>query len=820
MAGSSHLCKPSHLDRFARRSRNRDSGGGRLGKRRLSGLVATVSLVAAVLPVAAPEAQAAVPNDQVAVAVTGSITSMTSNPSFRPAFSPSIHDYAISCQSGVNVITFAFAGATPASVVVSLGENQAAVVEASNGPFWVRCLPHDFPVMAVTGSARAVPGWYLTGNASASAGSTTYAMVLDDNGTPVWYQKAPGGAINVEALPGDKIAWMGLNGPGVGANPGVGYIVHSLGTQTTQTIKASVLPTDPHELLPISNGDYLLIGTPVRRMPVTFAGTSYSAIVDCVVQEVNPQGSLVWSWRASDHVSPASTVHAAADSIGGQTVLDVYHCNSVDLDPRTGQVLVSMRNTSAVYLLERVNPVGALVQDRPILWKLSGCGSSRLDPDHEQVLTLQNDPEGCFDAQHDARFRANGDVTIYDDHSYQQGGGARGVEYSIDTATSSAIWQSQYQDQPAGGNASATGSFRRYDNGSDNLVGWGFRTGSGFSEFDAAGHDFFSMRFTNTDEEYRVVKVPLNALDVNVLRAAAGLPRPAFPTVGWATLGGTLTSKPAVAAWSSNRLDAFARGTDGELWHRGRDARGWHGWEPLRGQLYPGTGPAVASWAPGRLDVFVEGTDRQLWHRGYDSSGWHQWEPLGGVLASGPAAVSWGTGRLDIVVEGTDHAVWHKWYNGAWSGWQSLGGQATADPAIASWGAGRADVFVKGTDGQLWHNVYSSGRWGGWGSRGGNLTTGPAATSLGTGLLDVVAAGAAQEPERLPYNTGWQLWQPLHGATTQSPAVVPFKGGEDVFVTGTDNRLWFGAVSMTGALNGAALVPSGSAANTQAMNRL
>lgn len=819
MAGSIHRHKSGHIGRFGRRSRERNSGSGQLLK---LGLVATVGLVVALfLPVAAPSVEAAVPNDQVAVAVTGSITSMTSNPLFRPAFSPAIHDYAINCQPGVNVITFAFAGVTPASAEVSLGENQAAVVNASNGPFWVRCLPHDFPAMTVTGSASAVPGWYLTGNALASAGTGTYAVVLDQNGTPVWYQKAPGGAVNVEALPGNKIAWMALNGPGVGADPTVGYRVYNLGNQTTQTIKASVLPTDPHELLAMANGDYLLIGTPVRQMPVTFGGTSYSAIVDCVVQEVNPTGGLVWSWRASDHVSPASTVHATAASIGGRTVLDVYHCNSADVDPGTGQVLVSMRHTSAVYLVQRVNSARALVQNGPILWKLNGCGNSQVDPDHEKVLTLRNDPEGCFDAQHDARFQPNGDVTLYDDHSFQQGGGARGVEYSIDTATSSATWVSQYQDQPPGDNASATGSFRRYLNGSDNLVGWGLRAGSGFSEFDAAGNDFFSMRFTKSDAEYRVVKVPLNALNVNALRASAGLPRPSFPTVKWATLGGNLTSKPAVAAWSSNRLDAFARGTDGQLWHRWHDASGWHGWQPLGGQLYSGTGPAVASWAPGRLDVFLEGTDRQLWHRAYDSSGWHRWEPLGGVLTSGPAASSGVSGHLDVVVAGTDHAVWHKSYNnGAWSGWQSLGGQTTADPGIASWGAGRADVFVKGTDGQLWHTVYSSGRRSRWEGLGGGLTTGPAATSLGTGLLDVVASGAAQEPERLSYSAGWQLWQPLHGATTQSPSVVPFNGGEDVLVTGTDNRLWIGSISTTGTPSVAARVPSGSAANTQSMSRL
>ena len=790
-------------------------------KRLVCRSLATVGLIAVLLVPVAPNAvQAAIPNDQVAIVVTGSVTGMTSSPSFQPAFSPSIHDYAIYCQTGVNVVTFAFAGATPAGVEVSLGENQAAVVEASNGPFWVRCLPHDFPAIAVTGSASAVPGWYLTGNVTSTASSSTYAMVLDSNGTPVWYHKAPAGAINVEALPGDRIAWMPATGPGVGGDPSVGYTAYNLDTQVTQTIKAPIGPTDPHELLPMANGDYLMIGTPIRQMPVTYAGTSYSAIVDCVVQEVNSQGSLVWSWRASDHVSPASSVHATLVTIGGQAALDVYHCNSGDVDPSTGQVLLSMRNTSSVYLIERTNQVGGLVQDGPLIWKLEGCGNSQVDPGNEQVLTLQNDPEVCFDAQHDARFQPNGDVSLYDDHSYQSGA-ARGVDYSIDTASSSATWVTQYQDQPSGGNAVATGSFRRYANGSDNLVGWGFRPGSGFSEFDAAGNDFFSMSFPNGDQEYRVVKVPLNTLDINALRASAGLPRPPFPTVTWGSIGGVLTSKPAVAAWGPSRLDAFVRGTDGQLWHTSWTGTKWSGWQPLGGQIYPGTGPAVASWAPGRLDVFVEGTDRQMWHTWFDSQGWHGWQPLGGVLLSGPAASSWGPGHLDVVVEGTDHAIWHKSYDsGEWSPWGSLGGQTMADPGIASWGAGRADVFVKGTDNQLWQSSFTSNRWSPWQSLGGNLTSGPAATSLGLGLLDVVAAGANQEPERLPYNGGWQPWQPLGGTTAQTPAAASLNGRDAVFVTGTDRGLWEAVLPASGAPNPSATAPTGAATNVQAVNGL
>jgi hypothetical protein len=807
----------------------------------LAGFALAVAL-ALVVPVVSrltiKPALAAVPSDQVAITVSGTLRNMTSNPSFGPpgsptAFSPSTFDYAIYCKSGVNNISLSFAGVTPASATVSLGENQAAVVQASNGQYWIRCLPHDFPVMHFSGSGSEFPGYYLTGNLAGGGSVSPYVMVLNSYGTPVWYRKSPGGAINIEATAPNTIAWMTESGPGIGTEPSVGYNLYNLASQTSQTLKAPVGPTDFHELYPMINGDYMMIGTPVKELSTPFEG--YKAIVDCVVQEVNSQGVSVWSWTASDHVALDETVHPSPIAEpGGITALDVFHCNSVDVNQTTGQVLVSMRDVSAVLLIQRLDSSGALDQDGPIIWRLNGCGNGKPGLDTtEQILQIPltgpgHDPEQCFDAQHDARFQPNGDITVYDDHSYGLGPNgscpgatscyARGVEYAPHPTSSppSASWVSQFPGQPSGQNSFATGSFRRYDGGADNLVGWGVRfepcpnnppsstckqgtTRSGFTEFDATGKQIFSMYFPNGEIVYRAVKVPLATFDIDLLRATAGLPRASYPTVGWGSLGGALSSKPAVAAWSPTRLDAFGRGLDGAVWHKAWVGTTWSGWQSLGGLLLPGTGPAVASSAPGRLDVFVTGTDHQLWHDSWNGTIWSGWQPLGGYLTSSPAASSRGPGLLDVAADGGDHAIWHRAYAGSWLGWESLGGLTSADPGIASSGGGQVDVFAMGTDHQLWQRTFQNGAWQLWGSLSGNLTSGPSATFLPNGLVDVVAAGSGGVPERLSFNGAWGLWQPLGGLTGLPPSVVPFNGGENVFVTGTDTALWFGSVSSIGA---------------------
>ena len=88
-------------------------------------------------------------------------------------------------------------------------------------------------------------------------------------------------------------------------------------------------------------------------------------------------------------------------------------------------------------------------------------------------------------------------------------------------------------------------------------------------------------------------------------------------------------------------------------------------WESLGGDLT--SGPAVCSWAAGRLDVFARAADNSLQHWWWDGSSWGS-DNLGGSLTSDPAAVSWAAGRLDVFARGTGNSLEHKWWDGmSWS---------------------------------------------------------------------------------------------------------------------------------------------------------
>ena len=156
-------------------------------------------------------------------------------------------------------------------------------------------------------------------------------------------------------------------------------------------------------------------------------------------------------------------------------------------------MLLSTRHADAVYRIKR--STGAIV------WKLGG---NSIVGDRERHLTVRNDPEQTFHAQHDARFQPGNDISLFDNHTWYLGA-ARGVEYHIDTraGTGTLVWQ---YPSPDGGHSAATGGFRRYQNGNDNLITWGIQPNSLFTEVDAAGNVLLNVTFPNGDAAYRTIK--------------------------------------------------------------------------------------------------------------------------------------------------------------------------------------------------------------------------------------------------------------------------------------------------------------------------
>jgi len=279
---------------------------------------------------------------------------------------------------------------------------------------------------------------------------------------------------------------------------------------------------------------------------------------------------------------------------------------------------------------------------------------------------------------------------------------------------------------------------------------------------------------------------------------ALGLLPPTAASAADASIDSTVPV--AVESWQPNRIDVFARGTDGTLKHKVFNGR-WSSWASLGGAIT--SGPAVVSRAAGHLDVFARGVSGDVQHRAYVNGTWSTWESLGGFIVGEPAAASWSSDRLDLVVRGGDNGVYQKsWNSGSWTGWWPLGGITNASPTAVSWGPNRLDIFVRGLNNSLWH-LYWAGGWSAWGDLGGYITSSPAAISGSPGFITVYVRDVSQLVERV-YGFGqWGGWTGLGGGLITAHAAAAWDAGHNdvfAFTTGGNlmQRTWNGYFGWTG----------------------
>ncbi len=452
-----------------------------------------------------------------------------------PRFSPAIHDYYVRCAAGTNELTVSMTAApgstiallqpttTPLSTdetaTVSVTENEAIVIGVTaNGttdPYWVRCLPHDFPKLQMTlypDAGTPTPGYYLVGNVLMAYGQQGYAIMLDGNGVPVWYHttQTHRGASTVEDVVPGTISYV-PNFTGTFGAASVQFELHDPGKGTTTYVESSGVPLDTHELRYLPNGDYLVFAAPITTGVDLTGLASFGPsenIVGCDIQEVDPTGAVVWRWTATDHLDPVKdTTWPQTATVDGQTVVEPFHCNSIDVSP-DGDLLVSARHLDSVFLVSKATGT--------ILWKMGGATFTK---EGAPYIAVTNDPEISFYRQHDARFLPNGDISMFDDQT-DKPGPARGVIYAYDVNAGTAVFQWEYQGTAS---SAAMGSFRILPDGS-RVIGWGNggATDRSFTEVGANGTDILDFGFPDGTASYRAIKVTTSAFEIDLLRATAG----------------------------------------------------------------------------------------------------------------------------------------------------------------------------------------------------------------------------------------------------------------------------------------------------------
>ena len=366
---------------------------------------------------------------------------IAADPALKPAFKTSIPDYTVRCRAGEPVrLSIDPPDRGPFVRSVALAPGRAAAVRFRFGErrrtYRVRCLPADFPDWRARRYAKPEAGWYLLTPAktkglgyAGTPDSHGYAAIFDSHGVPVWWMRRKPPPFAADLLPNGDVAWTNF----VALSPASdSFVERTLTGRFVRSYSTVGTSTNQHDFELLPNGNALLITYPPREHVdlSRFGGPKDAVVLDGEIQEVSPDGGLVWSWSSKDHVALEESerwlrrqiAHPTIREYDGTPVYDLVHINSVE--PSGPRLIFSARYLEAVYAIDRAT--------RGIAWKLGGTHTPR-------SLAIHGDKLGAheFGGQHDARISPRLDglggrlLTVFDNGTLR-GRAPRALAFRLD----------------------------------------------------------------------------------------------------------------------------------------------------------------------------------------------------------------------------------------------------------------------------------------------------------------------------------------------------------------------------------------------------
>jgi hypothetical protein len=384
------------------------------------------------------------------------------------------------------------------TVLVQAPSEQAAI-------YYVRCLPANFPSWTAKILGKRYAEWHFLApvlKADDVVVPGRYSAVFDSDGVPLWWSsEEPDTPFDFKLLPNGNTVLTMLSGA---------VIERRLDGSVVRRVAGGIEAggkLDTHDVQQLLNGNLLI----ARKRPLccedlrAFGGPAAAAIDDSVIQEVAPDGKVVWRWSARDHIGLSEFQSQFWPSVveRAKPNYDLYHWNSVDIEA-DGDLIVSYRHLNAVYKIRRASTRGA---SGSIVWKLGGSV-------RPESLKLKGDAVARFGGQHDARMMPDRTLTVFDNGT-GQARPPRAVRYAIDPVARSATLVEQLVS-PGIGTSLCCGSARKIS-GADWVIGWGDQ--KAVAEITPSGTRVFALTFGDGVFSYRDNPVAIGRLPRAALRA-------------------------------------------------------------------------------------------------------------------------------------------------------------------------------------------------------------------------------------------------------------------------------------------------------------
>lgn len=182
----------------------------------------------------------------------------------------------------------------------------------------------------------------------------------------------------------------------------------------------------------------------------------------------------------------------------------------------------------------------------------------------------------------------------------------------------------------------------------------------------------------------------------------------------WKLLNGKLEGKmgyndvSAVIIPGTNVIDVYVRGLDDTLWQKWSTDLGktWTDWFPVDKSFKLDSSPTAVSANASHRAIYARGKDGNVYHKYWDGQSWHTWENLGGqgIVKGDVAAVAVpGTNITDLYMQGVDGKLWQQYWpnQDRWSGWFPVDKEFPLDssPVVIATDANHRSIFSKGAPG-------------------------------------------------------------------------------------------------------------------------
>lgn len=312
-------------------------------------------------------------------------------------------------------------------------------------------------------------------------------LIADDDGQPIWHRstgKKYASDLRVQRYEGEPVLtwWEGKRIRGWGEGEFV--VAGSDYREIARFGAGRGREGDLHDFVITEDGTALVtIYSAEQHDLSSVGGPRRGRVIDSVVQEIDiDTGRVLFEWSALEDIALRESYKPVPEDPGEGW--DYFHVNSIDVDT-DGDLLISARNTYAVYKVDRVTG--------EILWRLGGKRSD-----------FEMGPGTRFAWQHDARRTPDGKLSLFDNQaSPKRAEESRALILDVDERRMRVARARQYT-HPRELLSNNKANTQALPNGNV-MVGWGFHPY--FTEYSRSGRILFDARFADPENvSYRAYR--------------------------------------------------------------------------------------------------------------------------------------------------------------------------------------------------------------------------------------------------------------------------------------------------------------------------